>query len=505
MYNQTVTKSDGVWTYTPVKYWPSVDSPERVSFFAVSPAPSGTNGIAVATGADVAGYPAFTVTPPARPSQQADFCVATPVMNTTANDTNGSATGNGGGKVSFDFDHTMAKITFSAKYIYTPNATQPDDVDVYVDAIELSGLAGSNTLRITGAGYAWDTPQGTGAYTLAAADGELVTTKIVKDTEPAGSSEISTSLGTLCLLPQTISEDAVTFNVTLRVDGNIHTDKKKFPQGQWEAGKHYPYSFNVDVDVQVWTFAYTGSAQIFTAPENGYYRLEVWGAEGGTLSRTKAIQPGKGGYATGKGYFNKGAIVYVYVGGKGNGQTGGWNGGGTGTGDVNGSGTGGGGATDIRTDNPGTLTGNSSTDSRLIVAGGGGGGVGSNHSSAGTPQGNPGHGGGTNGSAAGGLNGTYGVGGTQTAGGAGGTAGAGGNGIDSNWRGGGGGGWFGGGYGSVVDWSGGGGGGGSAFIGKVIDGSTIGGGETMPDLSGGTMTGNSGDGYARIMLFGIKE
>jgi hypothetical protein len=27
----------------------------------------------------------------------------------------------------------------------------------------------------------------------------------------------------------------------------------------------------------------------------------------------------------------------------------------------------------------------------------------------------------------------------------------------------------------------------------------------MPDPSGGTMTGNSGDGYARIMLFGIKE
>ncbi|MDR2388491.1 MAG: fimbrillin family protein, partial [Tannerellaceae bacterium] len=38
MFNQTVTKNTGQWTYTPLKYWPA--SGNTLSFFAVTPVPS---------------------------------------------------------------------------------------------------------------------------------------------------------------------------------------------------------------------------------------------------------------------------------------------------------------------------------------------------------------------------------------------------------------------------------------------------------------------------------
>lgn len=102
-----------------------------------------------------------------------------------------------------------------------------------------------------------------------------------------------------------------------------------------------------------------------TVPTSGQYKFEVWGAQGGCSG-------GAGGYSTGLVQLNSGDTLYVYVGGKGlcSSETsyslmGGWNGGGfaykgsyiTGSG---------GGATDIRIQT-------NSLYSRAIVAGGGGG------------------------------------------------------------------------------------------------------------------------------------
>lgn len=43
-------------------------------------------------------------------------------------------------------------------------------------------------------------------------------------------------------------------------------------------------------------------------------------------------------------------------------------------------------------------------------------------------------------------------------------------------------------------------GGGSSYIGSLSSAQTIAGNTTMPNPTGGTMTGNSGNGYARITL-----
>lgn len=124
------------------------------------------------------------------------------------------------------------------------------------------------------------------------------------------------------------------------------------------------------------TFSYTSRIQTFTAPYSGTYKLEVWGAQGGTSKGTG----GKGGYSYGTVNLNKGDKLYVGVGGQGSAATsrsgaGGYNGGGNGYCDVSmdSYAAGGGGATHIGKTNA-TLV-NTASANVLIVAGGGGGGA----------------------------------------------------------------------------------------------------------------------------------
>ena len=128
-------------------------------------------------------------------------------------------------------------------------------------------------------------------------------------------------------------------------------------------------------DKTEWAFDYTGAEQTFTAPVTGTYKLEVWGAQGGNNG-------GKGAYASGTIELKSDDNLYIYVGGKGSKNDagvaqevpGGYNGGGLNHGQnccsrVFGSG---GGATDVRLKN-GTWNDFDSLKSRIMVAAGGGG------------------------------------------------------------------------------------------------------------------------------------
>jgi len=52
--------------------------------------------------------------------------------------------------------------------------------------------------------------------------------------------------------------------------------------------------------------------QTFTAPCNGYYKLEVWGASGYSYNST--YRGGYGGYSTGVENINKNSVNYINVG-----------------------------------------------------------------------------------------------------------------------------------------------------------------------------------------------
>ena len=119
-------------------------------------------------------------------------------------------------------------------------------------------------------------------------------------------------------------------------------------------------------------FTYTGSYQEFTAPTTGTYKIEAWGAQGGTVGDYLA---GKGAYTSGNISLTKGQKIYVYVGGQPTNdarQPGGYNGGGNVSPNDDGTGRSGGGSTDIRLVN-GDWSDTESLASRIMVAAGGGG------------------------------------------------------------------------------------------------------------------------------------
>ncbi len=113
-----------------------------------------------------------------------------------------------------------------------------------------------------------------------------------------------------------------------------------------------------------WAYEYSGSGKTFTAPVEGNYMFECWGASGGT-DQTGTRYVGRGGYVCGVITLSQSSNLYVYVGGKGVPYAsrtvsggGGWNGGGfahSSTSDGGYCNFGGGGSTDVRT-TPHTLS-----------------------------------------------------------------------------------------------------------------------------------------------------
>lgn len=116
-------------------------------------------------------------------------------------------------------------------------------------------------------------------------------------------------------------------------------------------------------------YNYTGSSQTFKANYNGLYKVELWGAQGGS---DEHVTGGKGAYTSGIIELAKDDILYVYVGGESTSEAGGYNGGGSASRSGGYISFGGGGATDIRLVN-GEWNDSESLASRIMVAGGGGG------------------------------------------------------------------------------------------------------------------------------------
>ena len=272
---------------------------------------------------------------------------------------------------------------------------------------------------------------------------------------------------------------------------------------------------------------YSGTYKTITLPK-GTYKLECWGAQGGSYNTTYV--GGKGGYSYGTLTLTESTVLYLYAGGAGTKPStinrasgGGFNGGGnaytTNTNNMPGAG---GGGSDIRIKGSGY-------NNRIIVAGGGGGAHGVT-----TAYGNGGYGGGTTGGAGeSSATRTYtpGAGGTATAAGNsyygtiangssnGKVGGFGFGGAPSaSYSTGGGGGWYGGGYARRA-----GAGGGSGYvytsstasqhpnnsnIGSsyyLTDASTKAGNTSFTDYSGSTVTGHEGNGAVRITALSIES
>ena len=138
----------------------------------------------------------------------------------------------------------------------------------------------------------------------------------------------------------------------------------------------------------VFNFDYTGTEQTFVAPVSGTYKLETWGAQGGSIQN---VLSGFGGYSIGSVHLLNNENLYIITGGQGEkldisietiaGTKGGYNGGGNGG---NGifydknyfGGSGGGGATSIQNKfvGDGQLKNYENFKSNILIVSGGGGG-----------------------------------------------------------------------------------------------------------------------------------
>ena len=327
-------------------------------------------------------------------------------------------------------------------------------------------------------------------------------------TSPTGSSETGHSGNGYCRI--TVIECKNTALYT-----RINNSMKKATAFYFKLNNNKMYGVgSANYNGSVMNFDYTGSVQTATLTP-GRYKLECWGAQGGTYS---GCIGGYGGYSKGTITLTKTTTVYVSVGGAGSSSStaAGFNGGGTGIY----SGRGGGGATDVR-------IGQNSLYSRVIVAGGGGGaGVASANANpcgcGGGEYGGDGYYNNTTGSYTAGQNRSGGS-ASQTAGGitwstgTQATFGQGGN-ASGYSCGGGGGGWYGGGgaYDSDSDSDGRWGGGGSGYVytsstaknypnGCLLNSThyltnaqTIAGNTSFTSPTGSSETGHTGSGFCRI-------
>ncbi len=226
-------------------------------------------------------------------------------------------------------------------------------------------------------------------------------------------------------------------------------------------------------------YSYTGSIQSVSLSA-GIYKLEVWGAAGG--SDGTAGTGGKGGYSSGMLFLSNANNVHIGVGGVGtssaSGAGGGYNGGGN-AGNSGSSGAGGG-ATHIAIQtNRGVLSEYENYKNEVLIVAGAGGGGGNSYQTI-----NGGYGGGATRGVPGGANaGDYAFGRGQARSGDGGGGGSG---------------WYGG-YASNGD---GGGAGGIGYINPILkNAQTVEGNVSFASLDGGTETGHAGNGCAKITQY----
>lgn len=214
---------------------------------------------------------------------------------------------------------------------------------------------------------------------------------------------IDAQLNSITTTLTTEQQEYITYNITYDLDNTAVANNDYLYRGQSrKINVHFEYKYDVDnfysgeaisptitfkyiqpqsSNTTVWNYEYSGTEQYFIVPKTGTYKLETWGAQGGTINETS--RGGYGGYSTGQINLNKNDKLFINVGGQGEYRVltednkialGGYNGGGSGSsGYAQRQVCGGGGATHIATASGVLSSLESNKNSILIVSGGGAG------------------------------------------------------------------------------------------------------------------------------------
>ena len=327
---ETVSYStaNNIWQTSATHYWPGAGS--TINFYAYYPTSISSSIIHTAGCAPILSY-----TVPDKVANQIDILTSSKT----------GVVGDSYTQIPVDFKHVLAAVQLSVGSGGMPSGT--------IAGITLNNIQYKGTYSLDGT---W-TPNTTDKKSFS---------QIVSVPTSAGTA-ITWGTTTFIMMPQTLSSDA-SITITYSNGGTL----TKAITGTWEAGKTYTY--NLSKTIPVANFDYTGDIQSYTVLLTGTYKIECWGAAGGDdtgdYSGDIIGYGGKGGYTEGEIKLNKDKQIYIYVGSQGRfkDQTIYFNGGGI----SYGSGSGGGSA-DIRLTS-GDWNNFESLKSRIMIAAGGGGG-----------------------------------------------------------------------------------------------------------------------------------
>lgn len=136
MYNQAVNKSGDAWTYSPVKYWPTMET-YGITFYAYAPHTEDANGFIALPDNNQKGVPFINVSLPtgdnADLKQMVDFVTDEEFYQMKTNGNNTSD------KITFKFNHKMTRIGLNAKVsedVYNTDAA--NKTKVVIRSIELN-------------------------------------------------------------------------------------------------------------------------------------------------------------------------------------------------------------------------------------------------------------------------------------------------------------------------------------------------------------------------------
>ena len=252
----------------------------------------------------------------------------------------GGATGNGhagSGGSSYISGH-LGCVSIKSLTDTTAKCTYPTNSSAC--SVSPTGLRFTNTVMIDGSGYAWTNVKGSlsqmpsktyGQYYAVGkgneGNGFARITKLVEGFEEPHTIKLINNNGTVSQSKISLKSTESTAKVTFTQSCPYVTSSSVSCTGGaigTISGNELTISNVTEITectitpdpVVVFDEGHTGQIKTFTPSCNGYYKLEVWGAKGGTTGTYTAIRGGYGGYSVGVVKIGSSNNLYIVVGSK---------------------------------------------------------------------------------------------------------------------------------------------------------------------------------------------
>ncbi len=256
------------------RYWPTGDTPDKLSFYAYYPSDAGT------ITPPAAGLGAFSFTAESADSTQVDFMVADVVKDQIYGATNATVGETKKGTVNLTFKHQLTKV--QVKFKTTPAIVKDTRTDITVTGAKFYNINNTGTLTSsydgTTFGTAWSAVSGEATYDIAYPKAALDSTASTVKNKNLFLMVPQTMLAKTEAKPQYIEvswkvvTDGITTNNTRKIylDECVTTDGGD-TQANIDWVKNYFVTYVITIAPN--QILFTGDAANWEDEEIGYYRI----------------------------------------------------------------------------------------------------------------------------------------------------------------------------------------------------------------------------------------